>query len=130
MPSFRKPGHALAMASECFCVRLDSMEDKENPVIVEGLAVIAQTIFEMGGGPVQARETLVQTWTRLGSASGVFLAAANAMKDLPQPLEESAERTDRAQPVRTMLGVTSASESLTASLQAREVLEQLARELG
>lgn len=106
------------------------MEDSENPVIVEGLAVIAQTIFEMGGDDVQARQALVTRWMQLGSAPGVFLAAANAMKNLPQPLVESAEETERAREVRAMLGVTTADESLVAALRARETLEQLARELG
>lgn len=106
------------------------MEDRENRIIVEGLAVIAQTVFEMGADENQAREAVVEKWTQLGGAPGVFMAAANAMKDLPQPLVESAEKTERAREIREWLKVTSAEESLTAALRARELLERLARELG
>ena len=104
------------------------MEDEDDPVIVEGLAVIALSMFDMGGGVAEARTSLLQQWDRLGRPPGVFLAAAAAMKDLPQPMIESTAATERLRPIREMLGVSSADQNLSAALAGRELLEQLARE--
>jgi hypothetical protein len=106
------------------------MEDKDNPVITDGLAVEAMTLVEMGADVQTVREKLVARWVQLGRPPGVFLGAARAMSALPQPPVESVQATERAAPVRAMLGVTSAEESLVAQLSGREILEGLAGELG
>jgi hypothetical protein len=48
---------------------------------------------------------------------------------MPQPPLESAEETERALPIRKMLGVQSAEDQLAAALLAREWLTRLAEEL-
>ena len=106
------------------------MNDSENPVIVEGLAARASTVFEMGKDDAEAREDVIAWWERLGRPSGVFHAAAEAMKDLPQPLNESADTIERMRSIRESLDVTSADKSLVSALQGRELLERLAAEFG
>jgi len=106
------------------------MEDKDNPAITEGLAVEAMTLVEMGATVETVRDKLVARWMQLGRPPGVFLGAARAMSTLPQPPVESAQATERAAAVRSMLGVTSAEESLVAQLSGREILEGLAGEFG
>ena len=106
------------------------MDDSENPVIIEGLAAIASTAFEMGKDEASARADLITWWESLGRPAYVFQAAAAAMKDLPQPLNESADTIERMRPTRESLGVTSADMSLVSALQGRELLERLAIEFG
>jgi hypothetical protein len=71
---------------------------------------------------------LVEQGEALGSPSGAFGDAALAISTLPQPLSETAVKTERLREIREQLGVTSAETYLTASLSAREVLEKLAAE--
>lgn len=56
--------------------------------------------------------------------------AALAIASFPQPIDESADELERALPIRTMLGVQSASDQLAAALQARDWLERLADDLS
>lgn len=106
------------------------MDDSKNPMLVEGLALVASTSFEMGKDASEAREEVIAWWESLGRPPGVFLAAAGVMKDLPQPLNEPADKIERMRSIRESLGVTSAEKSLVSAIQGRELLESLAYEFG
>ncbi|HEV7949071.1 MAG TPA: hypothetical protein VGP24_04810 [Glaciihabitans sp.] len=106
------------------------MNDSENPVIVEGLAAFAVSMFEMGKDDAGVRDEVIAWWNQFGRPAGLFRVAADAVKELPQPLSESPETIERMRPIREALGVTSADDSLTAALKGRELLERLAREFG
>lgn len=94
-------------------------------VAAEGLAAIAIASFEMGEGEGAARSAVLSMWQQLGRPSQVFAAAADSIAKLPQPLLESAPETERSRQVREMLGVLSSEESLTAMLNARDLLQRL-----
>ena len=100
----------------------------DHTAIVEGLAAIASTLAEMGTSDDEALAQLRAWIVRLNVNAATIRDAATAMSSMPQPLEETAEQTERARPIREMLGVTSAAEELAAALRAREWLEQLAGE--
>lgn len=99
-------------------------------IIAEGLAAYATTYFEMGDAVDVVQTKLVAKWERLGSPVGAFRAAAAAVGEQPQPVVESAERTERGRGIREFLGVTSAETQLVAALRARELLGDLAEEHG
>lgn len=106
------------------------MEERDSPVIVEGLAAEAVSLVEMGYGVDEVRLKLAQAWSRYGCPPGAFLAAAESIKELPQPPVESVDEAARMDSFRASLGVLSVEDSLLAQLSARELLEGLARELG
>ncbi len=107
-------------------------EDMDIPddetIVAEGLASFASTFFAMGDPPEVVRRKLIAHWESLGRPPGAFGDAAQAISTLPQPLTETAEKTERLREIREQLGVTSAETYLTASLSAREVLEKLAED--
>jgi len=106
------------------------VDDDKITIISEGLAARAQTIFEMGGQSEDVRASLIEQWILHGKPPGIFLAAAEAMTSLPQPLIESAAETERALPIRALFEIPSAELSLVAALKGREVLQKLADEFG
>ena len=108
----------------------ETMDDNENPMIIEGLAATALTAFLMGKDDAEARSDVLAMWEGLGRPEGVFRPAAGSMAGLPQPLSESHATIERMRPIRESLGTTSADDSLVAALQGRELLERLAAELG
>lgn len=100
----------------------------ERRTVIEGLAAIATSLAEAGMPEPDAHAQLVAWIERLGVDAATVRAAAAEVARQPQPLEETAEETERARPIREMLGVTSAEDQLIAALRAREWLEQLADE--
>lgn len=122
----REPGSHLTVLG----CHAGIMDDNEDPMIVEGMAAIALTAFEMGKDAAGAREDLVAMWQDLGRPTNLFQAAAVSISGMPQPLSESPEVIERMRPIRESFGVTSADASLVAALQGRELLEGLAAELG
>lgn len=99
-------------------------------IVVEGLAAMAVTLSEMDASEDEARAQLVTMLQRVGATDvGVVREAAAAISGFPQPLDESAEAIERAEPIRRLLDVPSAAEELQASLRAREWLERLADDL-
>ncbi len=100
-------------------------------VVVDGLARTAVTLAERDERDVTALGYLRDLAGQMGACtSPVFRAAAAAIAELPQPPLESAEETERARPMREVLGVQSAEDQLTAALKGREWLVRLADELG
>lgn len=98
--------------------------------IVEGLAAYATGYAEMGMAAADAKVQLVELAARFDAAAPrLFRLAAAAIAHQPQPLEESADETERRRPIEEMLGLTSAADQLAAALVAREWLEELAAEL-
>lgn len=82
-------------------------------VIVDGLATMAVTMAEMGATEDEARAQLVVMLQRVGATDvGVVREAAAAISGFPQPLDESAEAIERAEPIRQLLGVPSAVQEL------------------
>jgi len=104
--------------------------DENGAITAEGLAAEATTWFEMGGAADVVRSKLVRRWEALGSPGGAFGAAAEAVSAQPQPIVESVEESERARPMRALVGVTEPEKQLLAALRARELLEDLAREHG
>ncbi len=106
------------------------MSDEQQRVVIEGLAVTAVTLAER-----DERETTALAYLRDlseqagGRTAQVFRLAAAAITDMAQPPLESAEETERARPMREMLGVQSVEDQLTAALRGREWLLWLAEEL-
>lgn len=98
----------------------------EERITAEGLAALATTAFERGLETGDAEAELMHWWRSLGSPVGAFDAAAAAIRQQPQPLDES----PRATALRESLGGTSVSDQLVAALRARELLENLGRREG
>lgn len=108
------------------------MGDADDRRIVEGLAATAVAAAEMGESDdaICAQLAAWLTTLRVDDPVAVVRAAAQAVGGMPQPISESAAETERARPIREMLGVQSADEQLVAALRARECLERLANDLG
>lgn len=94
---------------------------QDRRVIVDGLATMAVTMSEMGASEDEARAQLVAMLQRVRATDvGVVREAAAAISGFPQPLDESAEAIQRAEPIRQLLDLPSAAEELGAELRARE----------
>lgn len=106
------------------------MNSENDRIIIEGLAAWAESGFAMGWTRERVRDNVLEQWERTGRLPGAFAAAAEAVANGPQPLLESAEETERARPIREMLGVQPAEEILVAALEGRELLKELAAEFG
>lgn len=90
--------------------------------VVEGLAAIATGLAEMSVDDADAR-TQVRRWIdRLAVDAPTIRAAAEVIARQSQLLEESAEETELARPIREVLGLTSTKDQLAAALRAREWL--------
>lgn len=102
----------------------------EQRVVIEGLVATAVALAERHEREVTALGYLRDLSAQVGGCTAeVFLEAAAAITRMPQPPLESAEETERALPMRTMLGVQSAEDQLSAALLGREWLMRLADEL-
>ena len=109
----------------------DLMGSDQRRVVVDGVAAAAIYYAEMGYPEDVARSWLLARLQQVGATDAeVVRDAAESVARQPQPLEESAEETERARPIREMLGVTSAEDQLSAALTAREWLERLAADLS
>ena len=98
-------------------------------VVVEGLVATAMTLAERDERDTNALGYLRDLADQVGLRTPpVFRAAAVAITEMPQPPLESADETERARPMRQMLGVQSAEDKLAAALRAREWLLRLADE--
>lgn len=80
--------------------------DEKGAIVAEGLAAYATTYFEVGDATDVVRSKLVARWELLGSPSGAFRAAAEAVSAQPQPIVESVEASKRGRAIRALLGVT------------------------
>ena len=105
------------------------MSEEQVRVVVEGLVVTAMTLAERDERDSNALGYLRDLADQVGLRTpAVFRAAAVAITEMPQPPLESADETERARPMRQMLGVQSAEDKLAAALRAREWLVRLADE--
>ena len=106
------------------------MSEEQLRVVVQGLAVTAVVLAERDERESTALRHLRDLSEQAGMCTAeVFRRAAAAVTAMPQPPLESAEETERARPMRTMLGVQSAEDQLSAALKGREWLVRLADEL-
>jgi hypothetical protein len=104
--------------------------DDERQVVIDGLAETAVTLAERRERESTALGYLRDLSQQVGGRTAqVFREAAAAISRMPQPPLESAEETERALPMRMMLGVPSAEDRLAAALLGREWLTRLAEEL-
>ncbi len=111
MPEGREAGQAIRM-------------------LADGLAATAVTLAERDERETNALGYLRDLAAQMGHrTSPVFRAAAAAITNMPQPPLESADETERARPMRQVLGVQSAEDKLAAALKGREWLLRLADEL-
>ncbi len=98
--------------------------------MAEGLAATAVALAEREEWEPDALSCLLALSTQVGGGTPrVFRAAAAAITAMPLPPVESAEETERARPLRTMLGVQSVEDQITAALLGREWLLRLADDL-
>ena len=99
-------------------------------VMIEGLAATAVYLAEREELEVDALPYLRAMSTQVGGRSPqVFRGAADAITRMPLPPVESAEETERARPMRQVLGVPDVEGQLAAALTSREWLLKLAEEL-
>lgn len=102
----------------------------EHRVIIDGLVATAIALAERHEREHTALGYLRDLAEQAGAlGADAFREAATAITQMPQPPLESAEETERALPLRAMLGVQSAEDQLAAALLAREWLVRLADEL-
>lgn len=92
------------------------------------LAHGAVSVCEMSSEPEQRREQLLLLWGQFGSEPGLLQAAAEKMAGLRQPLADKVEQSDRKARAREVWGAPSPEDGLLAMLDARALLEELARE--
>jgi hypothetical protein len=109
------------------------MTDDVRTTILQGIAAFANGVCEMGATDNEAKTAissqLSQLFVEPGDAPTLLREASDALRCFPQPPVESAEETERARPIREMLGVTSATDQLAATLRACELLRQMADEI-
>ena len=84
--------------------------EHQRRAIVEGIGATAVTLAEMGNTEEEARQHIVVYLVeglRIDAADlvPVIREAAALIASFPQPLDEPAERLERARPIREMLGV-------------------------
>ncbi|MCS6577393.1 MULTISPECIES: hypothetical protein [Curtobacterium] len=102
--------------------------DDEDALVAASFASIAVSVCEMFTEPDQRRDRVLEHWRELGSQSGLFLAAAGQITTLPQPPSETVEQIERKQRFRERYGMDSAEDQLLAAIDARALLQELARE--
>ncbi|PZE27319.1 MULTISPECIES: hypothetical protein [unclassified Curtobacterium] len=95
--------------------------------LAQGLAQMASTGFELGGGADEVARDVRLMWEHLGAPAGAFEAAAEAVAKLPQrPEVPVADLARRAQMERAF-GIQPVEVELAAALSARELLQRMAR---
>jgi hypothetical protein len=98
--------------------------------MVAGLAATAVVLAERDEWEPDALRYMREVSDQVGARSPqVFRAAAAAIASMPLPPVETAEESERAEPMRRLLGVQSVEDRLVAALRAREWLLRLAEEL-
>ena len=98
-------------------------------LLVEGLAATAVVLAERDEWDTDALRYLREMTAQVGGRTPeVFRTAAAAVTGMPLPPVESVEETERAEPMRRMLGVPSVEDRLTSALKGREWLLRLAEE--
>lgn len=106
---------------------MSEMTNVDRPWIVEHLAVLAVALAEDGTRESEALSQLGTFLQRFAvSDVSIIREAAAAVLSLPQPIDETLEETERANPIRELFGVPSAQSQLTATLTGRVWLEKLA----
>jgi hypothetical protein len=99
-------------------------------LMVQGLAATAIALAERNECESDALSCMLALSAQVGGQTPqVFRAAAAAITAMPLPPVESAEETERARPLRTMLGVQSVEDQITSALLGREWLLRMADEL-
>ncbi len=103
------------------------MDAGERQAIIEGVAALAVTLAEVGVTERDALRQLVVNLTQVGALDLQLVRdAVKAVGKLPQPIEETADETERLRPINERFAVPSAEENLLAALQGREWLEKVA----
>ena len=98
--------------------------------MIKGLAATAVVLAERDECETHALVYLRNLSAQVGGRRPqVFRAAAAAITNMPLPPIESAEDTERARPLRRMLGVPTVEDQLAGALKGREWLLRLAEEL-
>jgi hypothetical protein len=105
------------------------MRPTTEDLLVEGLAATAVTLAERDEWDIDALRYLREMTAQVGGRTPeVFRAAAAAVTDMPLPPVESVEESERAEPLRRMLGVPSVEDRLSSALKGREWLLRLAEQ--
>ena len=98
--------------------------------MIDGLAATAVALAERDECDPDALRYLRDMTAQVGGRTPqVFRGAAAAITSMPLPPIETAEETERARPMRRMLGVQDVEDQLAAALKGREWLLCLAQEL-
>jgi len=99
--------------------------DTSLPVLLASAAV---SVCDTWPDPEKRREQVLAVWAQLGSDPDLLLAAAGEVAALPQPLPDAVDEIERKARIRELLGARSPEDELLSMLDARALLEQLARE--
>ncbi|OIH92547.1 hypothetical protein [Curtobacterium sp. MCBA15_001] len=99
----------------------------EDPT-AQGLATMASAGFEFGGSPDQVAHDVRTMWEQLGRPPGAFAAAARAVAVLPQRPEVPVAAQAERRRLERAFGINPVEVELTAALEARELLERMARD--
>lgn len=103
-------------------------EDFSQPVLLASAAVsVCGTWSEAD----KRRSEVLAYWrASFGSPPGLLSAAAEAVAALPKPIPDEVNDIERMEQIRKMLGASSPEEELLVMIDARELLQELAREFG
>ncbi|MBT1669646.1 hypothetical protein KK092_09655 [Curtobacterium flaccumfaciens pv. flaccumfaciens] len=95
------------------------------------LASAAVSVCDTWADPDKRRIEVLACWrASFGSEPGLLCKAAEAVAALPKPIPDKVKDIERMQQIRKVIGATSPEDELLAMLDARELLQELAREFG
>ena len=95
------------------------------------LASVAVSVCDTWPDPDKRREQVLAFWRdSFGAAPGLLSAAAGEVASLPQPVPDAVKDIERMSRIRELVGATPPEAQLLAMIDARTLLEDLAREFG
>ncbi len=104
-------------------------DEDSSPAVL--LASVAVSVCDAWSDPDTRRDQVLAYWrASFGSPPGLLLAAAERVAALPLPVSDAVKDIERMARFRDLTGATSPEEELVAIIDARALLEDLAREFG
>lgn len=95
------------------------------------MASAAVSVCGTWADPAKRREQVLAAWeSAFGAPPGLLAAAADAIAGLPKPFPDDVDEIERMAMIRKMVGLISPEEDLIIMIEARELLQDLAREFG
>lgn len=105
-----------------------NIDDASQATLLAGAAV---SVCGTWRDPEKRREQVLAYWSAsFGSPPGLLAEAAGAVAGLPKPLADDVKDIERMERIRQMLGASTPEQELLEMIDARALLEDLAREFG